>query len=253
MKKLLAIIAAAALLPIAAAAEKESSASERLQKAAMVLNEAKATIPADTLDDAQCIAVLPNVKRGAFLFSATYGAGFASCRTPGGWSAPAGIDMRAGSVGLQAGGQETDYIILVMGDTARYRLINNDLRFDASAKAAAGTSGPATDESRRDVIVWARSGGAFAGVDVGGARLSQDDSANKALYGYKAPNAMILEGRVASPPAAQPFERALAGREVVPHAAVQQGRAPLTDEETTAPTPQPAPKQYPPTGSVVPR
>lgn len=246
MKKLLAIISAAALLPIAAAAAEQNSTTERLKQAAMVLKEGRATIPADTFAEAQCIAVLPNVKRGAFLFSATYGAGFASCRTPSGWSAPAGVDMRAGSVGLQAGGQETDYIILVMGETARYRLINNDLRFDASAKAAAGTSGPSTDE-REGVMVWARSGGAFAGVDVGGARLSQDDSANKALYGYKAPNAMVLDGRVASPPAAQPFDQALAGTGMAPPQ-----QAPLTDEETAAPA-QPAPKQYPPTGSVVPK
>ncbi|MGE5489521.1 MAG: lipid-binding SYLF domain-containing protein [bacterium] len=212
MKKLLAFIAAAAFLPFVAAAADKSSEAQRLDKSAEVLREAKQTIPADMLARAQCIAVLPDVKRGAFIFGATYGAGFASCRTQTGWSPPAGISMQGGSVGLQAGGSSADYVILVMGQNARDRLLNNDLKFDARASAALGTTGPSTDETGQDVVVWARSGGAFAGVDVNGARLTQDSSANEKLYGHKVPNSLILEGQVQAPPASRSFEQALPRR-----------------------------------------
>jgi len=247
MKKLLAIVAAAAFLPIAAAVADESSAVSRLHKAVQVLDQAKVTIPPEMLANAQCIAVLPNVKRGAFIFGATYGAGYASCRTPQGWSAPAGVELQGGSVGLQAGGQEANYVILIMGRNARERLLNNNLKFDASASAAAGTAGPSTDETGRDVLVWAQSGGVFAGVNVSGARLSQDSSANKALYGHKMPNSLILEGRVQTPPVARPFERALPQ-----YAAAQppvQHMAPATDEYQPVPV-QPAPREH--GGSVAP-
>lgn len=211
MKKILSIVAAAAFLPFMAVAADESSAAQRLEKATQVLQQAKQTIPADMLARAQCIAVLPDVKRGAFIFGATYGAGFASCRTPSGWSAPAGIAMQGGSVGLQAGATEADYVVLVMGQNARDRLLNNDLEFNARAAAALGTTGPATDETADNVIVWARSGGAFAGVDVSGARLVQDSSANEKLYGHKMPNSLILQGQVQPPPVSRPFEQALPG------------------------------------------
>ncbi len=218
MKKLLAIVAAAAFLPIWTAVADDSSAVKRLRKATFVLDQAKATIPHSTLASAECIAVLPGVKRGAFLFGASYGAGYASCRTPRGWSAPAGIDMHTGSVGLQAGGEETDYVILIMGPDARKKMLDSNLKFNASASAAAGTTGPSTDEMGSDVLVWARSGGAFAGLDVSGGRLTQDNSANKALYGYKMPNALILEGKVYPPAIAQTW-----GRTLPRHPATQSG------------------------------
>ncbi len=208
MKKLLAIIAAVAVLPVAVMAADQSAAVQRLDTAATVLNQAKATIPAKMLADAQCIAVLPGIKRGAFIVGATYGAGYASCRTPTGWSAPAGISMHAGSIGLQAGGTEANYVILIMGQDARQQLLNNNLKFSAKASAVAGAGGPSTDETGK-IVVWAQSGGVFAGADISGAQIGQDDSANKALYGREIPNSQILEGKVMAPPAARPFEAAL--------------------------------------------
>ena len=96
----------------------ESRPDKRLQDATAVVNEMMGMpdkgIPQSVLDKAQCIVVVPGLKKAAFIVGGQFGRGFASCRKAGGWGAPAAMKIEGGSFGLQLGGQSTDVILLVM-------------------------------------------------------------------------------------------------------------------------------------------
>ncbi len=185
---------------------------QRLNQSANVLLEMSAGpsagIPEGDLAKARCVAVIPNMKQGAFIVGARHGAGFASCRTSAGWSAPAAVQMSGGSVGLQAGGQESDIVMALLNPSAQYQLLQEGLKFGTNASAMAGSVGKVTENPQTDVLVWSRSGGAFAGVSVNGATLRADEDPNRALYGNITPE-QILSGRVQAPAAAQQFMQVL--------------------------------------------
>ncbi len=187
--------------------------AERLNQSANVLLDMAAGpstgIPEGDLTRARCIAVIPNMKRGAFIVGARYGAGFASCRTARGWSAPAAVQISGGSIGLQAGGQESDIVMAMLNQSAQYQLLHEGLKFGTNASAMAGSVGRVTQNPQTDVLVWSRSGGAFAGVNVDGASLSADEGANKEIYGENVPAEQILSGRVQAPVQAQQFMQVL--------------------------------------------
>lgn len=186
---------------------------ERLNQSANVLLEMSAGpstgIPEGDLARAQCIAVIPNMKRGAFVVGARHGAGFASCRTTAGWSAPAAVQISGGSVGLQAGGEETDIVMALLDRSAQYQLLGEGLKFGTNASAMAGSVGRVTQNPQADALVWSRSGGAFAGVAVDGATLRADEDPNRELYGSGINPELILSGRVQPPAEAQQFLQVL--------------------------------------------
>ncbi|HOQ43901.1 MAG TPA: lipid-binding SYLF domain-containing protein [Bryobacteraceae bacterium] len=187
--------------------------SERLNESANVLLEMAAGpsdgIPEGDLAKARCIAVIPGLKRGAFIVGAQHGAGFASCRTTAGWSAPAAVKLSGGSIGLQAGGEESDVVMALLNPNAQYQLLQEGLKFGTNATAMAGSVGRVTDNARADALVWSRSGGAFAGVSVNGATLRADDDANRDLYGAGISPELVLSGRVQPPQAADQFMQIL--------------------------------------------
>jgi lipid-binding SYLF domain-containing protein len=186
---------------------------ERLNNSANVLQEMAAGpttgIPEGDLARARCVAVIPNMKRGALIVGARYGAGFASCRTTRGWSAPAAVQISGGSIGLQAGGQETDIVMALLDQGAQYQLLREGVKFGTNASAMAGSVGRVTQSPEADVLVWSRSGGAFAGVNVDGASLSADEGANKDIYGENVTAEQILSGAVPTPAQAQQFIQVL--------------------------------------------
>jgi lipid-binding SYLF domain-containing protein len=199
------------------AQEKED---HRLQASYDVLREVLEApdkgIPHDLLNKAKCVIVVPSMKKGAFIVGASYGRGVMVCRSgedfTGAWGAPAMFALEGGSFGFQAGGQETDYVILVMNDKGAKSVMSSKVKLGGEASIAAGpvgrTSSAETDIAMNaEMLSWSRSKGVFGGVSLEGSTIRSDDEANKKLYG-KQVNAkqIILEGEVKTPAAGQPLD-----------------------------------------------
>jgi len=188
-----------------------NATTERLQESAMVLKEILSapdqSIPQDLLDQAQCVVVVPGLKKGAFVVGAKYGRGFAVCRHERGhgWGAPASIRIEGGSFGFQIGGSETDLVLLVMNKRGMDKLLESKFTLGGAAEVAAGPVGRSstaqTDaKMTAKILSYSRSRGIFAGISLQGATLREDLSQNEALYGRKYSNRTILTDDVPPPP-----------------------------------------------------
>src|SRR6266480_4713904 len=146
---------------------KENKTAQRLDEAATVISEIMDTpdkgIPQDLLDKAQCIVVVPGLKKGAFIIGAKYGKGYLSCRKPGaGWSAPGSIRVEGGSVGFQIGGSESDVIMLVMNERGAAKLLSSKFTLGGEGEVAAGPVGRVASAQtdammRAEILSWSRS------------------------------------------------------------------------------------------------
>ncbi|HEV8412844.1 MAG TPA: lipid-binding SYLF domain-containing protein [Bryobacteraceae bacterium] len=203
-----------AILTLGAGLLSAAEAPERLQAAAESLKEVMDTpdksIPQDLLSRAQCIVIVPGLKKGAFIVGAKYGKGFVSCRRSGGvgWSAPGSIRVEGGSFGFQIGGAETDVFMLVMNQKGMDRLLSTKFTLGGDASVAAGPVGRSTQAETdaaltAEILTWSRQKGLFAGISLSGATLREDSDWNQDLYGKKVTNRdIIMKGSVASPKAA---------------------------------------------------
>jgi SH3 domain-containing YSC84-like protein 1 len=207
-RKLLAAFALGATLLSAA-----SDAPKRLQSAAGALKEVMdipdKSIPQDLLNKAECIVIVPDLKKGAFIIGAKYGKGFVSCRKKGGvgWSAPGAVRIEGGSVGFQIGGSEMDVFMLIMNERGVDRLLSTKFTLGGDATVAAGPVGRSTQAETdarftAEILTWSRSRGLFAGISLSGATLREDEDWNIDLYGKKITNREIVTGDVAAPKAA---------------------------------------------------
>lgn len=194
----------------------DPDAPKRLQAAAETFKEVMdtpdKTIPQDLLNKAQCVIVVPGLKKGAFLVGAKYGKGFVSCRKKDGvgWTAPGSIRVEGGSFGLQIGGQETDVFMLVMNERGMNRLLSTKFTLGGDASVAAGPVGRSTQAETdaamtAEILTWSRSRGLFAGISLSGATLREDADWNKELYGRDISNKQILTTNVPPPAAAATF------------------------------------------------
>jgi lipid-binding SYLF domain-containing protein len=173
-------------------------------------------VPQDLLNRAECVVLVPGLKKAGFVFGAKYGRGFALCRHASGtgWSAPAAIRIEGGSFGFQIGASEQDVLLLVMNETGMKHLLSNKFTVGAEATAAAGPVGrdasAQTDAvMRAEMLSYSRSRGLFAGISLQGATLRPDADANEELYGKPIENRTILTTAVAPPPAAAKLETLL--------------------------------------------
>jgi lipid-binding SYLF domain-containing protein len=203
-------------LGMAVAAFGADTTQERLGESARVFSEIMATpdkgIPQDLLSRAECVVVLPNLKKAAFVVGGEYGRGYAVCRKPKGtgWGAPEAVRMEGGSVGFQIGGSSTDVVLLVMNRDGMNKLMQDKFTLGADASVAAGpvgrTAAAKTDvKMDAEILAWSRSKGLFAGVALNGATLRPDSDENEKLYGQKVTAHDILMGSVTPPPAAKPL------------------------------------------------
>jgi lipid-binding SYLF domain-containing protein len=187
--------------------------ARRLNEAAVVFSEIMTSpdkgIPAELLEKAQCIVVVPGLKKGAFIVGAKYGKGFVSCRSGhhAGWSAPGAVRIEGGSVGFQIGGSETDVVLLVMNQQGANRLLGDQFTLGGEGEVAAGPVGrDATAQTdakmTAEILSWSRTRGVFAGVSLQGATMRQDLEENAILYGRKLGNREIVESHIAPPEAA---------------------------------------------------
>jgi len=212
---------AAALLLIAPATfaapasdKDDKDEAKRLENAGIVIDEilnVPDNISQDLLDKARCVVVLPSVLKAAFIVGGSYGRGVMVCRTGehfrGPWGAPAMYALEGGSIGLQIGGQATDFVILVMNDRGASSLLKSKVKLGADAAVAAGPKGrdaaANTDAYlRAEMLSYSRSRGVFAGVSLEGSTLRPDNDANRKLYGKDASAAEIItESKVEAPEA----------------------------------------------------
>jgi len=214
MKNVIAFFLALACVPMALAAQNEKE-MDRVKDAGVVLKEILGIpddIPKDLLDHAECVIVLPSVKKLAIGIGGSYGRGVMVCRNgehfTGAWGAPAMYALEGGNIGFQLGGQATDFVLLVMNPRGAESLMGSKVKLGADAAAAAGPKGrtatAATDVvMRAEILSYSRSRGLFAGVSLEGSTLRPDNSANEKLYGRKLTVKEILrEGKVSVPAAA---------------------------------------------------
>jgi len=184
--------------------------AKRLDAAATVFSEVMATpdkaVPQELMDKAECIVVVPGLKKGAFIFGAKYGRGFMSCRqkSGAGWTGPGAVRVEGGSFGLQIGGSETDVIMLVMNERGYQRLLSSKFTLGGDASVAAGPVGrTATAQTdaymTAEILSWSRSRGVFAGISLQGATLRQDLDVNRDIYGKPLTNKEIILNQMAPP------------------------------------------------------
>ena len=209
-------VAVLLLSPVLLAASKkvtDSHEEARLRASGDVLQEIldiPDNIPPDLLNKAECVVVVPGTKKFAIGVGGSYGRGAMSCRTganyTGAWSAPALYALEGANIGFQLGGEETDFVLLVMNPRGVESLLKSKVKLGADAAAAAGPKGrdaaAATDVlMRAEILSYSRSRGLFAGVSLEGSTLRQDNSANRKLYGRELSAREIVSGKVATPPA----------------------------------------------------
>jgi lipid-binding SYLF domain-containing protein len=210
----------AATLSLALSAQALGTAEvDRIQEAALVLQQIHAVpdkdVPRALWNRAQCVVVIPGLKKAAFIFGGEYGKGLVACRTDGGWSAPAFFKIQKGSWGLQIGGQSVDLVMLVMNQGGLDKLLRNKVTLGADASVAAGPVGrdarAATDAvMKAEILSYSRTQGLFAGIDISGGVMAPDEDANRNLYGRQiAAREILLESKVSSPDAAKAFMEAL--------------------------------------------
>ncbi len=213
MKPLLALLLVYALvLPAFASNEREQG---RVKQSGEVLREIlniPDDIPQDLLGKAECIIVLPSVKKGAFGVGGSYGRGVMICRSgehyTGSWGAPALYALEGINIGFQLGGEATDFVLLVMNPKGARSLLSSKVKLGGDASAAAGPKGR-TAEGATDIVMnaeilsYSRTKGLFAGISLEGSTLRSDGSANEKLYGKKlSAKDIIRGGKVGSPASA---------------------------------------------------
>jgi lipid-binding SYLF domain-containing protein len=204
----------------AMALQAAESAADRLADAVDVFSEIMATpdkgIPQDLLEKSQCVAIVPGLKKGAFVIGGEFGKGFVECRNTSGpgWGPPAAVRVEGGSVGFQIGGSATDVVMLVMNKRGMDKLMTNKFTLGADASVAAGPVGRTADAKTdaymtAEILAWSRAKGLFAGVSLSGATLRNDLDGNKELYGSRLTNKEVLGGGKEAPEAAKKLIAAL--------------------------------------------
>jgi len=201
-------------LPLLAAGDKKET--ERLENCGEVIREVMDIpddIPQDLIDKSECLIVFPSVLKAAFLIGGSYGRGAMTCRTgehfTGPWSAPTMMALEGGSIGLQLGGQATDFVLLVMNPRGARAILSSKVKLGADASAAAGPKGRTANAStdvtmRAEVLSYSRARGLFAGLSLEGSTVRPDHDANERIYGKKVEaESIVFKGTVAVPPAAQ--------------------------------------------------
>jgi lipid-binding SYLF domain-containing protein len=215
-----AMIGFACMAGTAWAATDREATNDRMDHAGRVLQEIMAApdngIPEEVLEHAKCIAVVPHMLKGGFVFGAENGRGVATCRTADGWSAPAFFAITGGSWGLQIGVEGVDLVMVIQNERGMQQLLKSKFEIGADASAAAGPVGrhaSANTDWKMDaeILTYSRAKGAFAGVTVNAASIRRDDDSTKAIYGHKVSTAAILNGHVQPTSASARFLDAVRG------------------------------------------
>lgn len=218
MRSVFVAMAIVLIITLPAVSAIDDKIADRLWESSKVLDELvnapDAGIPKDLLKKAECVAVIPSVKKGALGFGGRYGRGAVSCRKDQGkgpFGPPSMISLTGGSFGFQIGGQSTDVVMLFMTPDSMKNLLRDKVTLGGDVSAAAGPIGRAASAEtnatlKAEILTYGRSRGLFAGISLKGAVLQPDKDANKNLYGREIGAKELLEqGNVAIPEPAQKF------------------------------------------------
>jgi len=223
VKKAMFVLAMLSLGTLCWAGSAREDATDRLDSATTVLHEIMGMpdkgIPEEVLEHAKCVAVIPHMVKGGFVFGGKGGKGVATCRTANGWSAPAFITISGGSWGLQIGVEAVDVVMIIQNDKGMQKLLSSNFQVGADASAAAGPVGrhaeAGTDwKMDTEILTYSRAKGAFAGLTLEGASIRQDNDSRDAIYGDKVTTRALLLGQVPVPAAAQPFLAEVRGAKI---------------------------------------
>jgi lipid-binding SYLF domain-containing protein len=213
MRKLLVSVLLAApvfIAPVLTADDRAEDTAKRIRESGAVLGEIMNAgdkgIPEDLLQHAQCVGIIPNLKRAGFIVGAKYGKGVLTCRTNdgAGWSGTSTVIVEGGSIGFQIGLGETDLIFIVKDRGGMKSLEADKMTFGGDASAMAGPVGRSTTAAtdammHAEILSWSRSRGVFAGVSLEGATLRPDHADNERVYGHHVSQREILRGEIAAP------------------------------------------------------
>jgi lipid-binding SYLF domain-containing protein len=214
MKKLMTIAAVLSLTSVCWAGTDREATVSRMDHAGAVLHEIMSApdrgIPEEVLEHAKCVAVVPHMLKGGFIFGAENGRGLATCRTADGWSAPSFFTITGGSWGLQIGIEGVDLVMIIQDERGMQHLINSNFQLGGDASAAAGPVGRHASANtdwklNTEVLTYSRAKGAFAGLTLTGAAIRRDDDSTEAIYGHDISTKRILSGEVAVPASAREF------------------------------------------------
>src|ERR1035438_3630396 len=220
MRTIIFIVGVLGLASVGWADSNRESTIDRLDHAGSVLHEIMAApdngIPEEVLEHARCVAVVPHMINGGFIFGAQNGRGVATCRTATGWSAPSFFVITGGSWGLQIGVEGVDLVMIIQNDKGMQQLLQSKFELGADASAAAGPVGrhasADTDwKLNTEILTYSRAKGAFAGLTLNGASIRRDDDSMEAIYGRHVTTEAALTGKGAPPAAARPFLEAVRG------------------------------------------
>ena len=219
MNRIAILLCGTCFVATAAIAAPRADEVKHLNEAASVVTElrhAASGIPESLWDKAECVVVIPSLKKAAFVVGGETGAGVMSCRRANGWSAPVFMHLTKGSFGLQIGAESVDLVLLVMNQRGADKLLADKVSLGADASIAAGPVGRTTEAATdaqlsAELLSYSRSHGLFAGIDLSGGVLRPDEKADARVYGPKLTAREIVDpGRKVHPPAAaQMFLRSL--------------------------------------------
>lgn len=208
-------LTALVLLSLSGGLLADKQTDERLTNAGKAFDEimsAPDKIPSNVLDKAACIMVVPGMKKGGFIIGGSFGRGAISCRGTDkmGWGAPAMVELGGGSVGFQIGAEATDVVMLVMNREGIDSLLKSKFTLGGEASVAGGPVGRETTAEtdaamKAKILSYSRSRGVFAGIELKGVTVHQDEDANKGVYGKPMQSAEILAGGQPVPPGAKPL------------------------------------------------
>ena len=220
--RLLAVFTGAMVAAMSAttvlAADISTKEGKRIQEAATVLSEIHAVpdkdVPQELWDRAECVIVVPGLKKAAFVIGGEYGKGLMSCKHNGDWTAPIFMEIGKGSWGLQIGAQSIDLVLLVMNKSGMEKMLRNKVSLGAEASVAAGPVGrdarAATDaQMKAEILSYSRTQGLFAGINLSGGVVRADTDDNADLYGSTPPKDVVMNGTVKAPSVTEPFMKAL--------------------------------------------
>jgi lipid-binding SYLF domain-containing protein len=216
MKRLLLSVLLVAPGFVATGFAADEGPAKRIREAGLVLDEimnaGDKAIPRDLLEKAQCVGIIPNLKRAGFIVGAKYGKGVITCRSENGsgWSGPATVRIEGGSIGFQIGLGETDLIFIVNHRSGMASLESDKFTIGGDASAMAGPVGRSTTAEtdammHAEILSWSRSRGVFAGVSLEGATLRPDNDDNTKVYGHPVTQREILRGEAHAPESAGPL------------------------------------------------
>jgi len=254
LKKLFVVVLLCSAVWAKDSSDRRSGDVDRLKAAGEILDDIMSApdkgIPDEIIGKADCIAIVPSLKKGGFIVGGSYGKGVATCRIGSGWSAPVFFRMEGGSVGFQIGAQEVDLLMVIMNSKGMTAMLHNKAKLGADVSAAAGPVGRHAEgmtdwKMRAQVLTYSRARGLFAGVSLEGSSIRQDNDDTRAFYGRMVPYSTSLAGNIPPPADSQTFLGPVAKYAGAGTEAEKPADAKATPAPNTAPPPEAKPEPAP--------